>query len=52
MVVKMVKTDKEVKLFMKYRETLSQELATSKVDMTAKTGRKYEKSKILPNIQI
>ena len=45
----MAKTDKEVKLFMKHRETLSQELSAAKVGMTAKTGRKYEKSGLLPS---
>ena len=45
----MAKTDKEVKLFMKHRETLSQELSAAKVGMTIKTGRKYEKSGVLPS---
>ena len=45
----MAKTDYEVKIYMKHRITQTQELASAKAGMTAKTARKYEQSGKLPS---
>jgi hypothetical protein len=45
----MAKTDNEVKLYMKHRANKTQEIAAAKAGMTAKTGRKYEQTKLLPS---
>ena len=45
----MSKTNNEVKLYMKHRTNHTQETAAAKASMTAKTGRKYEKSGLLPS---